>query len=30
MNDFEYVKHTKWECKYRIVFILQCRRENPL
>ena len=28
MNDFEYLKHTKWECKYHIVFIPKCRRKT--
>jgi putative transposase len=28
MNDFEYLKHTKWECKYHSVFIPKCRRKT--
>ena len=27
MNDAESLKHTKWECKYHIVFIPKCRRK---
>jgi putative transposase len=27
MNSFESLKHTKWECKYHIVFIPKCRRK---
>jgi putative transposase len=26
MNDIESLSHTKWECKYHIVFIPKCRR----
>ncbi len=25
MDDYESLKHTKWECKYHIVFIPKCR-----
>jgi putative transposase len=28
MNDFEYLKPTKGECKYHIVFIPKCRRKT--
>ena len=27
MQTFERLKHTKWECKYHVVFILKCRRK---
>jgi putative transposase len=27
MDDYESLKHTKWECKYHIVFIPKCRRK---
>ena len=27
MNDAESLKHTKWECKYHIIFIPKCRRK---
>jgi putative transposase len=27
VNDAESLKHTKWECKYHIVFIPKCRRK---
>ena len=28
MDDYESLKHTKWECKYPIVFIPKCRRKK--
>jgi len=28
MDDYESLKHTKWECKYHIVFIPKCRRQK--
>jgi putative transposase len=28
MDDYESLKHTKWECKYHIVFIPKCRRKT--
>ena len=28
MDDYENLKHTKWECKYHIVFIPECRRQK--
>ena len=28
MDDYESLKHTKWECKYHIVFIPKCRRKK--
>ncbi len=27
MNDYETLNHTKWECKYHVVFIPKCRRK---
>ncbi len=28
MDDDESLKHTRWECKYHIVFIHRCRRQK--
>ncbi len=28
MDDYESISHTKWECKYHIVFIPKCRRKT--
>ena len=28
MDDYESLKHTKWECKYHVVFIPKCRRRK--
>ena len=28
MDDHESLNHTKWECKYHIVFIPKCRRKK--
>jgi len=28
MDDFESLSHTKWECKYPVVFIPKCRRKT--
>ena len=28
MDDFESLSHTKWECKYHVVFIPKCRRRT--
>lgn len=28
MDDYESLKHTKWECKYHAVFIPKCRRRK--
>ena len=28
MNDYESLKHTRWECKYHVVFIPKCRRKT--
>lgn len=27
MNDYESLNHTRWECKYHVVFIPKCRRK---
>ena len=27
MDDYESLNHTKWECKYHVVFIPKCRRK---
>jgi putative transposase len=27
MDEFESLNHTKWECKYHVVFIPKCRRK---
>ena len=27
MDEFESLSHSKWECKYHIVFIPKCRRK---
>ena len=27
MNGYESLNHTKWECKYHVVFIPKCRRK---
>ena len=27
MDGYESLSHSKWECKYRVVFILKCRRK---
>ena len=27
MNDYESLSHTRWECKYHIVFVPKCRRK---
>jgi len=27
MDEFESLSHTKWECKYHVVFIPKCRRK---
>jgi putative transposase len=27
MDDHQSLKHTKWECKYHVVFIPKCRRK---
>ena len=28
MDDYESLRHTKWECKYHVVFIPKCRRRK--
>ena len=28
MSDYSSLNHTKWECKYHIVFIPKCRRKS--
>jgi REP-associated tyrosine transposase len=28
MDEFESVSHSKWECKYDVVFIPKCRRKD--
>ena len=28
MNDYKSLSHTKWECKYHVVFIPKCRRKT--
>src|SRR5438477_12057728 len=28
MDDYESLRHTKWECKYHVVFIPKCRRKT--
>jgi putative transposase len=28
MDDYESLNHTKWECKYHVVFIPKCRRQK--
>lgn len=28
MDDFQSLCHTKWECKYHVVFIPKCRRKT--
>ena len=27
MDEMESLSHTKWECKYHVVFIAKCRRK---
>ena len=27
MNEYESLSHTKWECKYHVVFIPKCRKK---
>jgi putative transposase len=27
MDKYESLSHTKWECKYHVVFIPKCRRQ---
>lgn len=28
MDDYESLSHTKWECKYDVVWIPKCRRKT--
>jgi putative transposase len=28
MDDYESLKHTRWDCKYHVVFIPKCRRKK--
>ena len=28
MDDYESLSHSKWECKYHVVFIPKCRRKT--
>jgi putative transposase len=28
MDEYESLNHTKWECKYHVVFIPKCRRKT--
>ena len=28
MDEFESLSHTKWDCKYHVVFIPKCRRKT--
>ena len=28
MDDYESLSHTRWDCKYHVVFIPKCRRET--
>ena len=28
MDDYQSLKHTRWECKYHVVFIPKCRRKK--
>ena len=28
MDDHESLSHTKWDCKYHVVFIPKCRRKT--
>ena len=28
MDEYQSLNHTKWECKYHVVFIPQCRRRT--
>ena len=30
MDEMESLSHTKWECKYHVVFILKCRRKDAV
>jgi len=28
MDEYQSLSHTKWECKYHVVFIPECRRRT--
>jgi putative transposase len=28
MDEYESLNHTRWECKYHVVFIPKCRRKT--
>ena len=28
MDEYESLSHTKWECKYHVLFIPKCRRKT--
>jgi putative transposase len=28
MGEYESLSHTKWECRYHVVFIPKCRRKT--
>jgi putative transposase len=28
MDDYESLSHSKWECKYHVMFIPKCRRKT--
>ena len=28
MNQYQALNHSKWECKYHVVFIPKCRRKT--
>jgi len=28
MDEYKSLSHTKWECKYHVVFIPKCRRKT--
>jgi REP element-mobilizing transposase RayT len=28
MDEYESLSHSKWECKYHVVFIPKCRRKT--
>src|SRR5260370_27802487 len=30
MDEYESLSHSKWECKYHVVFIPKCRRKTPV
>ncbi len=28
MDEYKSLRHSKWECKYHVIFILKCRRKT--